>query len=42
VSELSDATDDVQAESVGGDDDLEGLNDYEMLLQATTKKMAIL
>ena len=32
VSELSDATEDVQAESVEGDDDLEGLDDYEMLL----------
>ena len=42
VSELSDATEDVQAESLEGDDDLEGLNDYDMLLQATSKKMQIL
>ena len=34
VSELSEATDDIQAESIA-EEDYNDLNDYEMLLQAT-------
>lgn len=41
VSELSDATEDVHAESLA-DDDMNELDDYEMLVKATQRKMKIL
>lgn len=41
VSELSDATEDLQIESVDGDN-LPDLDDYELLVQGTRQKMQIL
>ena len=38
VSELSDATEDVQQESVG-EDELQDLDDYDLLVQGTKQKM---
>ena len=40
ISELSEATEDVQQESIGMDE-LGDLDDYDMLLTATKKKMLI-
>lgn len=42
VSELSDATEDIQQESIEAGDDLAELDDYELLVQATQQKMQIL
>lgn len=41
VSELSEATEDVQQESVG-EDELADLDDYDLLLQGTKQKMRIM